>query len=153
MTIAYIALGSNIGDRAANLRSATTRLSQILGIAITKQATPIETPAVGGPADSPPYLNSVVGVETTLQPRDVLNALLQIESDLGRVRRIRWEPRVIDLDLILYGNEIINDPGLTVPHPRLHERRFVLHPLAEIAPNIFHPTLNKTMRALLMALA
>lgn len=146
---AYVALGANLGDRAAAIRSAVTRLDATPGIRVTKRSLLLENPAVGGPEDAPPFLNAVVEIETTLAPHDLLARLLEIEKSLGRDRREKWEPRIIDLDLILYGNEVIDSPVLRVPHPLMHERRFVLEPLAEIAPDVVHPVLRKTALALL----
>ena len=148
-TTAFIALGANLGDRAGTIHRAVARLSETDGIKLLRLSRLIETAAVGGPADSPAYLNAAAEIETTLSPRALLGRLLAIEAELGRVRREKWEPRVIDLDLLLYGDAILDEPGLTVPHPRLHERRFVLLPLAQIAPNLVHPKLGKTIQALL----
>ncbi|HTW94075.1 MAG TPA: 2-amino-4-hydroxy-6-hydroxymethyldihydropteridine diphosphokinase [Tepidisphaeraceae bacterium] len=147
--IAYVALGSNLGDRAATIAAAVELLRQTPGIEIKKLSALLENPAVGGPPDSPPFLNAVAEIDTTLSAADLLGRLLSIEAELGRQRHQRWAPRNIDLDLILYGREIIESPGLTVPHPRMHERRFVLQPLAEIAPLAVHPQLKKTAADLL----
>jgi 2-amino-4-hydroxy-6-hydroxymethyldihydropteridine diphosphokinase len=146
---AFIGLGANLGDRGANIHAALARLRKSDGIAVGAVSSLLENPAVGGPAGSPPFLNAVARIETTLPPRILLHQLLAIEADLGRARLRRWEPRVIDLDLLLYGNRIVDEPGLTLPHPRLHVRRFVLLPLAEISPDTIHPTFGKTIRRLL----
>jgi 2-amino-4-hydroxy-6-hydroxymethyldihydropteridine diphosphokinase len=148
-TIAYIALGSNLGDRELSLRRALDLLALIRGIKVTAVSTFLENPAVGGPADSPPFLNAAAEVETTLSPDDLLAALLETERKMGRVRRERWGPRVIDLDVLFYGDQSISREDLTIPHPRLHERRFVLEPLAQIAPGFVHPVLKKTVAQLL----
>ena len=148
---AYVALGSNLGDRAANIAAAVAALLQTLGVEVTKISNLLDNPAVGGPTDSPPFLNAAVEIRTTLSPRDLLNALLKIELAQGRQRCEKWGPRIIDLDIVLYGDETIDEPDLHIPHPLMHERRFVLEPLAEIAPHTIHPRLRKSMRELLAA--
>lgn len=147
---AYVAVGANLGDRAGTIAGALDALDRTPGISITKQSSLIENPAVGGPPDSPAFLNGAVEVETALAPQALLTQLLKIERSLGRQRREKWEPRAIDLDLILYGDHVIDTPGLTVPHPLMHQRRFVLEPLAEIAPDVIHPVLKRSMRSLLI---
>jgi len=148
----FVALGSNLGNRAANIESAIEQLGRIRGITLLRRSSLLENPAVGGPPDSPPFLNAVAQVETTLPARALLDQLLAIEASLGRVRRTRWEPRIIDLDLLLYAEQVIDEPGLVVPHPSMHLRRFVLEPMCEIAPDFAHPVLKKTMRELLAEL-
>jgi len=150
--IAYIALGANLGDRAANLRRALELLKQSPGIEVIGVSSFIENPAVGGPANSPAFLNGAAEISTTLSPRALLDRLLEIEKQLGRVRSEKWSPRTIDLDLLLYGSQIIDEQGLTVPHPLMHQRRFVLEPLSEIAPNVVHPVFNRTITDLLKSL-
>ncbi len=145
-TTAYIALGANLGDRRANLESALAKLGASEGIAVTRISSFLENPAIGGPADSPPFLNAAAELQTTLSPHELLHRLLDIEQELGRQRREKWGPRLIDLDLIFYGDQIISEPHLHIPHPLMHERRFVLKPLAEIAPNFVHPVLGKTVK-------
>lgn len=146
---AYIALGANLGDRQANIRAALEKLEHTPGVNVTKVSTLIENPAVGGPADSPPFLNAAAELVTSLTPTALLDALLAVEKSLGRTRDIKWGPRPIDLDLLLHGDQVVNTPGLTVPHPLMHERRFVLEPLAQIAPDAVHPTTKRTIRELL----
>jgi 2-amino-4-hydroxy-6-hydroxymethyldihydropteridine diphosphokinase len=137
LTIAYVGLGSNLGDRDANLRAALERLAA-LGEA--RVSTIRETDPVGV-TEQPKFLNAVAELETALPARELLDHLLEIERDLGRDRtkEERWGPRTIDLDLLLYGDDVIDEPGLTVPHPRLAERHFVLEPLYELDPALTLP--------------
>jgi 2-amino-4-hydroxy-6-hydroxymethyldihydropteridine diphosphokinase len=148
-TAAYLALGSNLGDRQANLDAAIARLRASTGVEVVRVSSALENPAVGGPANSPAFLNAAAEIRTVLSAHALLERLLEIERELGRVRRDRWEPRVIDLDVLLFGNEIISTGELTIPHPRMHERRFVLEPLAEIAPGVVHPVRKVTIAKLL----
>jgi 2-amino-4-hydroxy-6-hydroxymethyldihydropteridine diphosphokinase len=148
-TTVYIALGANLGDRRQNIRAALDALAQTDGISLTRVSSLIETSAVGGPPDSPPFLNAAAEVQTTLGSHALLHRTLEIEKNLGRVRRQKWEPRLIDIDLLLFGDQIISSQELVIPHPLMHERRFVLQPLAEIAPEAVHPTLQMTIAGLL----
>ena len=150
---AFIALGSNLGDREENIRLATDALRNTDRVNVRQLSSLLENPAVGGPTDSPPFLNAVAEIRTTLPAHEVLDHLLDIERKIGRIRTEKWAPRLIDLDLILYSDQIINRPHLIVPHPLLHERDFVLRPLAEIAPQAVHPKLQMTARELLDRLA
>jgi 2-amino-4-hydroxy-6-hydroxymethyldihydropteridine diphosphokinase len=134
LATAYIGLGSNLGDREENLRRALERLRP-LSVSAIRETDPV------GITEQPRFLNAVAKLETDLRPRELLDRLLEIERDLGRDRseEERWGPRTIDVDLLLYGDETIDEPGLTVPHPRLAERRFVLEPLYELAPDLVLP--------------
>jgi 2-amino-4-hydroxy-6-hydroxymethyldihydropteridine diphosphokinase len=150
---AFVALGSNLGDREENITMAVDALRNSDGIMVRRQSSLLENPAVGGPPDSPPFLNAVAEVRTALPAHELLDRLLDIERQLGRVRNQKWEPRLIDLDLVLYSDQIIDRPQLIVPHPLLHERDFVLRPLVEIAPEALHPRLQMTAREMLQRLA
>jgi 2-amino-4-hydroxy-6-hydroxymethyldihydropteridine diphosphokinase len=143
---AAIALGSNLGDRHAHIQFALDQLHRLAQTRLTAHSTILETAPVG-PVDQGPYLNAAALVETTLSARDLLDALLSVERLRGRDRSLeqRWGPRTLDLDLLLYGGQTISEPGLTIPHPRLHERLFVLEPLAQIAPDLVVPGLNKSV--------
>lgn len=140
MTRAYVGLGANLGPREITLQRAVNLLGAEEGIELVEQSTLRETEPVGV-VDQPPFLNGVVALDTTLSARELLDALLRVETELGRVREEgeRWGPRTIDLDLLVYGSEVVDEPGLRVPHPRLHERRFALEPLAELAPDLVVP--------------
>lgn len=151
--IAYIAMGSNLGDRAATLLAAAKMLAGLDGVRVQKISGMIETEAVGGPEDQPAYLNAAAEIETTLAPRQLLRALHEVEAALGRDRRAgqRWGQRTCDLDILLMGKIVAESPELTIPHPRMHERLFVLRPLAEIAPGAVHPKLGLTVVEMLAA--
>ena len=142
----YVGLGSNLGDRAANLAEARRRLNEAGRIVAASSI--YETDPWGVDPGQPVYLNQVVSLATPLPPVGLLKLLLSIEREMGRVRTAPGAPRVIDLDLLLYGDQVIDEPGLTLPHPRMCERAFVLVPLAEIAPNAVHPVNRLTIGAL-----
>ena len=149
--LAAVAWGSNLGDRQAAVASALARLAAEPGVRLVAGSRTRETEPVGGPPQGR-YLNGVVVVETTLAPRALLDALLRIEEAGGRVRAERDGPRTIDLDLLLHGDAVVDEPRLTLPHPRMDARRFVLEPLAEVLPAWRHPKLGRTAAELLALL-
>lgn len=155
---AYIAVGSNLGDRAGLVSSALREVARLPWTSVVRVSALIETEAVGPPGTAGsvqgPYLNGAAEILTSLNPAELIAGLLAVERGLGRerVREGRWGARFIDLDLLLYGGAVIDAAGLTVPHPRMHERRFVLQPLSEIAPGAVHPTFGGTVRDLLLSL-
>ncbi len=151
MATVYIGIGSNLGDRKGTIRSALEQLTKEPGVQSVEASSLYETEPVGGPPGQNRYLNAVARLETTLPPGGLLAVLQRIELQLGRVRRERWGPRTIDLDLLLYDDLVIDTPDLVIPHPCMHERRFVLEPLAAIAPHMVHPVLQRTIAALLDA--
>lgn len=127
---ATLGLGSNLGDRLANLRRAVELVDRNPGIRVVRSSRVFETVPIGPP--QPDFLNAVVQVETTLAPRALLDACLTAEAEMGRVREERWGPRVIDVDVLTYGREVIDEPDLVIPHPRMHVRAFVIVPLLEL---------------------
>ncbi|MGP1271895.1 MAG: 2-amino-4-hydroxy-6-hydroxymethyldihydropteridine diphosphokinase [Phycisphaerales bacterium] len=150
MVRAFVALGSNLGDRAAFIRRAVLRLHGTPRMRVLRVAPVFETAPVG-PAGQGSYLNSAVELAVESDPAGLLRAMLEIEAELGRdrVTGVRWGPRTIDLDLLLYADTEIDEPGLTVPHPRLAERVFVLDPLAALAPDLVVPGVGRTVGELL----
>ena len=147
-TIAYLGLGSNIGDRFDHLKEAVDRLNASDSIDVKACSSVYETDPVGGPAQ-PDYLNAVIGLETIYGAEDLLNRCLAVEREMGRKREVRWGPRTIDIDVLLYGDDPVATERLIVPHPHMHERAFVLSPLAEIAPETVHPVIGFSIRKLL----
>lgn len=142
----FLLLGSNLGDREMFLRQAVDKISQALG-PIAKASGLYETQS-WGKTDLPDYINQVIVVQTDLPAQNVLETVLAIETEIGRVRHEKWGSRIIDIDILFYGDEVIEEPGLTVPHPQLHNRRFTLEPLGEIAPKLFHPVIRKNVETI-----
>ncbi|HUO61558.1 MAG TPA: 2-amino-4-hydroxy-6-hydroxymethyldihydropteridine diphosphokinase [Candidatus Acidoferrales bacterium] len=145
----YISLGSNVGDRETSLSEAVRRLSAlgtVSHVSSLYETEPVEF------LNQPWFLNCVVELQTEKMPRNLLSAVLEIERAMGRRRTVAKGPRTIDLDLLLFGSSVIDTPQLTVPHPSMHERRFVLEPLAEIAPDVRHPSLRRSAREMLSVL-
>ncbi len=151
LSFAAIALGGNLGDSQRILSEAIAVLDQIQSIEVSARSHFYRTAPVGPP--QPDYLNACILVKTGLTPVALLHQLLSVENQFGRVRQVRWGARSLDLDLLFYGDRILDILGLTVPHPRLHERPFVLVPLMDIAPNWQHPILNQTTEQLLAQLS
>ena len=148
MSQVFIGVGSNEGERFAHISRAVQALGSMPGVRLRQMAMILETEPLGGPPQGP-YLNTVVEVETTLPPLELLRSLKAIERRLGREPvPQRWAPRPIDLDILLYDDCVIQEPELCIPHPRLHERRFVLEPLAQLAPELVHPVLCQSVASL-----
>ncbi|HEY9001509.1 MAG TPA: 2-amino-4-hydroxy-6-hydroxymethyldihydropteridine diphosphokinase [Mucilaginibacter sp.] len=139
----FLLLGSNLGDRSEYLQKAIHLIETELG-GIVQTSSVYETEA-WGKNDEPNYLNQVVRVNTALSARQVLEKILQIETKMGRIREEKWGSRIIDIDILFYGHDIINEPGLIVPHPELQNRKFTLEPLNELAPDLQHPVLEKSI--------
>jgi 2-amino-4-hydroxy-6-hydroxymethyldihydropteridine diphosphokinase len=150
LEIAYLGLGANLGDARASIELARAKLAE-RGVFVRRRAAMYRTAPVG-PAGQPDYLNTAVEVETSLSARDLLAACKAIERDLGRTPSVRWGPRVIDLDILLYGEMVMAKPDLTIPHPELHRRRFALAPLFDLAPDRIVPGLGRTVRELYLGL-
>ena len=150
MTVAYIGIGSNVGDRVENLRQALEHLDGIMSL--ERLSATYET-APRYVIDQPSFLNMAVGGDTPLEPLLLLEQLKKIEIDIGRVpTEERYGPRAIDLDILFYGSDVVNEPGLSIPHPLMAEREFVLRPLADIAPNFRHPVMGRSVAEILSML-
>jgi 2-amino-4-hydroxy-6-hydroxymethyldihydropteridine diphosphokinase len=145
--IAYLSIGSNLGDRVATLRSALDELSRA-GIPVARTSPVYETEPIGCP-EQPWFLNMAAAVQTDMPPRALLSCCLDIEARHGRIRPFPGAPRTLDLDILLIENLILDEPDLTIPHPRMTQRRFVLVPLSDIAPEAFHPVSKEAIRSLL----
>ena len=144
----YIGFGSNIGDRLARIQNAIRALSETEGITLQKISSVYQTEPVGYETQAQ-FLNGVAAIQTDLPPLSLLHILKDIETAVGRRQRIRWGPREIDLDILIYGDLCLQTEKLIIPHPEMHRRRFVLAPLAEIAPNLVHPVFQETVQSLL----
>jgi 2-amino-4-hydroxy-6-hydroxymethyldihydropteridine diphosphokinase len=148
--IAYLSVGSNLGNREQNLKEAVRRastLGRVVAVSSFYETEPVEV------TDQPWFLNCVLALETTAEPAQLMRELLRIEHEMGRQRLVKKGPRSIDIDILLFGNAVVNTPDLTIPHPEMTRRRFVLEPLAEIAPELLHPVSQKTVTRLLAELA
>jgi len=146
---AYLSLGSNLGDRAANLHAAVRQLEaagRLLAVSALYETQPVDVP------NQPWFLNCVAAIETDMTPKELLQLALQVEAMMGRLRMSEKGARKIDIDIVLFGNLVVDEPGLKIPHPEMHRRRFVLEPLVEIGPAALHPELKKAASDLLAAL-
>lgn len=147
--LVYLSLGSNVGDRAGQIGEAISRLEatgSVVAVSSLYETEPVDL------TDQPWFLNCAVALETTLLPKPLMAALLRIEREMGRQRTPKKGPRTIDIDILLFDDVVMDSPEVTIPHPAMHQRRFVLEPMAEIAPNARHPVMKKTIRELLAAL-
>ncbi|HYE55171.1 MAG TPA: 2-amino-4-hydroxy-6-hydroxymethyldihydropteridine diphosphokinase [Chitinophagaceae bacterium] len=147
MNQTYLLIGGNIGDRLKNLQSALEHLAQTGNIA--RRSSVYETAAWGN-TDQPAFLNQVIELHTSLPPSDLLQSILKIERQMGRERKEKYDPRTIDIDILLYNDEVLKTDELTIPHPRMHLRRFVLAPLSELAASVLHPVFKKSIDELLL---
>jgi len=149
---AYLGLGANLGDPAATLSAVRRIFARTSGLEVSGASALYRTEPVAGPPGQPDYLNAVLQVRTVLGPRQLLELCRDLESRFGRRRQVRWGARTLDLDILLYDDLHLEEPDLTIPHPRLHLRRFVLEPLCELAPERVHPELGRSFRRLLAEL-
>ncbi len=138
----FLGIGSNIGDRAANITRVRRLLEETAGVRVVAMSSLIETRPVGY-EDQRDFINAVAEIRTSRGPRELFEEIKRIEREMGRTATFRYGPRVIDIDILLFGDRVVDDPDLTIPHPRMHKRRFVLDPLAEIAPEVVHPVLRE----------
>jgi len=150
--VVFVGLGSNAGERRATIGSALDRIAALVGVRVVRVSKLRETAPVGGPPQRA-FVNAVAELETSLEPAQLLAELQRVEGALGRVREVRWGPRTIDIDVLLFGELVLETPDLVVPHPRLSERAFVLEPLAEIASERVHPGCGRTLGDLWIALS
>ena len=148
MNKAYLLTGGNEGDRYLNMQQARTNIEHICGRLL--QVSSLYETAPWGKTDQPDFLNQVLLIETKWSPRELLKAILQLEEKGGRIRTVKNAPRTIDIDILFYDQMVIEEPGLSIPHPRIADRRFVLEPLNEISPGYEHPVLHKTIHQLLL---
>src|SRR6187455_2858688 len=152
MPTCLLGLGSNLGDREATLRAALADITALPDVQLAHQSSFYRSQPIGGPPDQNEFLNAAAVVETTIAPLTFLDELGRIETRLGRKPAERWSARTIDIDILLYGNEVAETAMLTLPHPRMSFRRFVLEPAAEIAPRMLHPTIGWSVERLLLHL-
>lgn len=152
MKTAYIGIGSNLGDPLKNCEVATEKIGRIPHSRVISCSPLYKTEPVGVKGQHW-YINGAVSLSTGLSALDLIKNLLVIERDMGRVRKERWEPRIIDLDILLFGEDIINENDLVIPHPLMHERRFVISPMVDLVPDLIHPILGRTMKELLSAIS
>jgi 2-amino-4-hydroxy-6-hydroxymethyldihydropteridine diphosphokinase len=143
----YLSLGSNVGDREEYIEQAVFLLGKTKGVEVSKRSSNYESQAEGGP-NQPAFMNAAIEIKTRIPPHKLLEIIQETEEVLGREREVEWGPRPIDIDILFYGDEVISDDNLQIPHPLLHERIFVLKPLTEIAPHLMHPVLEKDVEAL-----